>query len=90
MGHFQSHYQTVFPSKVRVISIISLWTALLKYNLPSSITIYSFMTPVSGVVFSALLLNEAGGVAPVNLVIALVLVCLGILLWGYENKNKEA
>ena len=67
----------------------SLWTALLKYNPPSSITIYSFMTPVFGVVFSALLLNEEGGMEPVNLVIALVLVCLGILLWGYEKKNKE-
>lgn len=65
----------------------SLWTALLKYNPPSSITIYSFMTPVFGVVFSALLLDESGGVAPLSLVIALVLVCLGIVLWGYEKKE---
>lgn len=66
----------------------SLWTALLKYNPPSSITIYSFMTPVFGVIFSALLLSEEGGVAPLNLAIALVLVCLGIVLWGYERKQK--
>ena len=66
----------------------SLWTALLKYNPPSSITIFSFMTPVFGVVFSALLLNEEGGVAPLSLGIALVLVCLGIILWGYEKKQK--
>lgn len=66
----------------------TLWTILLKYNPPSSVTIYSFMTPVFGVIFSALLLSEKGGVATVNLVIALVLVCAGILLWGYEKTKK--
>ena len=62
-----------------------LWTVLLKYNSPSGITIYSFMTPVFGVIFSALLLSEDGGVALPSLIIALVLVCAGILLWGYEK-----
>lgn len=66
----------------------ALWTVLLKYNPASGITIYSFMTPVFGVLFSALLLSEDGGVATVNLVIALVLVCAGILLWGYEKPRK--
>lgn len=64
-----------------------LWTILLKYHPASGITIYSFMTPVFGVIFSALLLSEDGGVATGNLIIALVLVCAGILLWGYEKKK---
>ncbi len=64
----------------------TLWTVLLKYNAASSITIYSFMTPVFGVLFSALLLSEDGGVAIANLIMALVLVCAGIVLWGYEKK----
>lgn len=64
----------------------TLWTVLLKYNPASSVTIYSFMTPVFGVIFSSLLLQEDGGVAAVNLIFALVLVCIGILLWGYEKK----
>ena len=64
----------------------TLWTVLLKHNPASSVTVYSFMTPVFGVIFSALLLEEAGGVAPLSLVIALVLVCAGIILWGYEKK----
>jgi drug/metabolite transporter (DMT)-like permease len=68
----------------------TLWTLLLKYNSPSSITIYSFMTPVFGVLFSALLLNEEGGMALPNLVLALVLVCAGILLWGYEKKSVQS
>ena len=65
----------------------TLWTVLLKHNPASSVTVFSFMTPVFGVVFSALLLSEDGGVAPLNLIAALVLVCLGILLWGYERKR---
>lgn len=64
-----------------------LWTTLLKHNSPSSITIYSFMTPIFGVIFSALLLSEDGGVALPSLILALVLVCAGILLWGYEKKK---
>ena len=64
-----------------------LWTSLLKHNSPSSITIYSFTTPVFGVIFSALLLSEDGGVALPSLILALALVCAGILLWGYEKKK---
>ncbi len=64
----------------------TLWTVLLKFNPASSVTIYSFMTPVFGVIFSAFLLSEDGGVAMTNLVIALILVCAGIILWGYEKK----
>lgn len=65
----------------------ALWTVLLKYNPASSITIFSFTTPIFGVICSALLLTESGGVAPLNLGIALVLVCFGIILWGYEKKK---
>ena len=65
-----------------------MWTVLLKYNPASSVTIYSFMTPVFGVIFSAILLKEDSGVAIMSLIIALVLVCAGIVLWGYEKKPK--
>ena len=68
----------------------TLWTMLLKYNSASGITIYSFMTPVLGVIFSALLLEEDSGVDPVMLIVALALVCFGILLWGYEGKKRKA
>ena len=67
----------------------TLWTVLLKHNPASSVTIYSFMTPVFGVLFSAILLEEAGGVAPLSLAVALILVCAGIILWGYEKKTKK-
>ncbi len=66
-------------SAIYAVSYV-LWTLLLKYNDASKISIYSFSTPIFGALFSALLLSEASGVAPLNLVIALVLVCTGILL----------
>ncbi len=66
-----------------------LWTVLLKYNPASSVTIYSFTTPIFGVVFSKILLNENSGVSHLNLAISLFLVCFGIILWGYEKKIKE-
>lgn len=65
----------------------TLWTTLLRHNSPSGIIIFSFTTPVFGVLFSELLLSEDGGVDPLSLGIALVLVCLGILIWGYEKKD---
>ena len=67
----------------------TLWTILLKYNPASSITIYSFTIPIFGVFSSAILLPEDGGVATANLIISLVLVCAGIILWGYEGKKQE-
>lgn len=63
-----------------------LWTVLLKYNPASRVSINSFSTPLFGVIFSAFLLTEKGGVALPNLIISLVLVCLGIILWGYEKR----
>lgn len=67
----------------------SLWTVLLKYHPASKVTIHSFLTPVFGVVFSTFMLTEDGGVAPLNLIVALVLVSAGILLWGYNKKNQN-
>jgi len=65
----------------------SIWTALLKFNPASKVTIHSFMTPVFGVIFSALLLKEQGNVPTVNLVAALVLVCGGIIIWGKSSQE---
>ena len=65
----------------------TLWTSLLKNNPASKVAIHSFMTPVFGVVFSAFMLNEETGVATINLIVALILVCLGIIIWGKTSKD---
>lgn len=77
---------------ILVLSLIyavaySLWTFLLKYNSASGVSIFSFATPIFGVLFSAILLSENSGVAPISLALALFLVCFGIILWGYEKKK---
>lgn len=68
----------------------SLWGILLKYNPVSRVTVFNFMTPVFGVLFSHLLLTEASEVEPLNLVAALVLICLGILLLNYRRAGARA
>ena len=66
----------------------SLWGILLKYNPVSKVTIFSFSTPIFGVLLTSLLLTEDSNVAIVNLIIALVLVCLGIFILNYQPKKQ--
>lgn len=63
----------------------SLWGVLLKYNSVSSVTVYSFMIPVFGVVFSAVLAKESSQAFGLNIIVSLILVSIGIVL---INKEK--
>ncbi len=67
----------------------ALWGVLLKYNPVSKVSIYSFMTPVFGVFLSNLLLTEKSNVAPLNLVLALILICGGITILNYQKKKRQ-
>ena len=58
----------------------SVWSVLLKYNHVSRVTAHSFLIPVFGVLLTSLMLSESSGVGTVNIIISLVLVCLGISL----------
>ena len=70
----------------------SLWGVLLKYNSVSKVTIFSFMTPVFGVILSKIMLTDSGNVPIINLIFALLLVCIGIFMLNYqkEKKNKNS
>lgn len=67
----------------------SLWSVLLKYNTVSRVTIFSFMTPVFGVILSKLMLTDSGNVPIVNLVLALLLVCLGIFMLNFNPSDRQ-
>ena len=67
----------------------SLWGILLKYNPVSKVSIYSFMTPVFGVILSEIFLTEDSNVSYLNLAITLVLVCAGIILINYKTKKER-
>jgi drug/metabolite transporter (DMT)-like permease len=63
---------------------------LLKYNPVSKVTIYSFTTPVFGVILSEIMLAaEDSNVNYFNLAITLVLVCTGIILINYKKSEKS-
>ncbi len=64
----------------------AIWGVLLKANPVSKVTIYSFMTPVMGVILSKLMLTEQNGVSGINLVITLIFVCTGIFILNYKKE----
>ncbi len=65
----------------------SLWGLLLKANPVSRVTVFNFMTPIFGVILSVIFLDESS-VNPINLIITLILVSIGILLLNYQPKDK--
>ena len=58
----------------------SLWGILLKYNPVSRVAVFSFMTPVFGVLLSAALLHENAQALGLTSLAALALVCAGIYI----------
>lgn len=68
----------------------AVWGVLLKYNPASRVSIYNFTTPVFGSILSYIfLVKERENINPVNLVISLVVVSLGILLLNLNITRKK-
>ncbi len=65
----------------------ALWGVLLKHNPVSKVTVYSFTIPVFGVLLSKLLLTESSNVTLGNLLITLVLICVGIILLNWSKEK---
>ncbi len=66
----------------------TLWAALLKHNPVSRVTVFGFLTPVFGVLFSALFLQESGSL-DLRALAALVLVCAGIYVVNRAPENSK-
>lgn len=67
----------------------SLWSRLLAVNPVSRVSVFGFMNPVFGVLLSALLLGEGAGTSPVTVIVALLLVCGGIIIVNKPKKPSE-
>ena len=67
----------------------ALWGILLKHNPVSRVTIFSFMTPVFGVLLTALMLPDESTVGIINLIASLVLVCAGVFMLNYTHKSGQ-
>lgn len=65
----------------------TLWSLLLKYNKVGSVSIFSFLTPIFGVILSAVFLGE--NILELKNAFALLLVCLGIWLVNKEKNVKN-
>lgn len=66
----------------------TLWGLLLKRNDVSKISVFGFMTPVTGVILSALLLDEAGQLG-IRHILALALIAAGICTVNLKPAPKE-
>jgi drug/metabolite transporter (DMT)-like permease len=67
----------------------ALWGMLLKFNPVSKVTIFSFSTPIMGVLLSSLLLEEESLVTWPILLLTLLFISGGIFLLNYERKAKQ-
>lgn len=68
----------------------SLWGMLLKVNPVSRIAVYGFMTPIFGVLFSALILGEVEQAFNLQTLSALILVCIGIFIVNKLSAKWES
>lgn len=66
----------------------TLWGILIKYNSVSRICVFGFMTPVMGVLLSALFLRETDSLG-VLCIAALILVCIGIYMVNRDSSGKS-
>ncbi len=64
----------------------TLWGLLLKYNPVGKVTVFSCMTPVFGVILSAICLKEGNETSPLVVTISLILIVIGITI---VNKSNE-
>ncbi len=66
----------------------SLWSVLLKYNPVSKVTVFGFMNPVFGSVFSVVLLGETESFS-ISAVCSLALVSVGIYIVNRKDAVKK-
>ena len=65
-----------------------LWYSILKYNKAGEISIYKFVTPVSGTILSALFIP--GEKLTLFVIAALALVAIGFVAINYKPKKERA
>ena len=65
----------------------SLWYVLLTYHKAGSISLYKFVIPISGAIFSVMFIP--GEIVTSNLIISLILVSLGIVFINLKGKKQK-
>lgn len=77
----------LFYSAFLSAAAFSLWYAILKGNKAGEISIFKFMTPVSGAILSAIFIP--GERLTSNMFLALALVAIGVIVVNYQTKDRS-
>lgn len=81
-GYALFSYMVVMP-----ITAFTIWGTLLKSSQVSQLSAFGFINPITGVILSALFLKESQQVSPLQCIVALVLVSLGIYVVNSRGKT---
>ncbi len=76
-GNFSAYVLLLYMALISAVAY-SVWGILLKYNPVSRVTIFNFLTPLFGVLLSAIFLGEVDQALQLNKLLALLLVSAGI------------
>lgn len=77
----------LFYSAFLSATAFSLWYAILKGNKAGEISVFKFMTPVSGAILSALFIPFER--LTLNMFLALALVAVGVIVVNYQTKDRS-
>ena len=81
-GYALFAYMVVMP-----ITAFTLWGVLLQSSRVSQLSAFGFVSPITGVIFSAVFLRESGKVSLLQCAASLVLVSLGIYIVNSGEKS---
>ena len=76
---FSAYILLLYMAMISAVAY-TLWGILMKYNPVSRVSIFNFMTPLFGVLLSAIFLGEVEQALQLNKLLALILVCGGIYI----------
>ena len=82
-GYALFTYMAIMP-----ITAYTIWGILLKSSQVSQLSAFGFINPITGVILSALFLKENQQVSPVQCIIALTLVSIGIYVVNTQRKVR--
>lgn len=86
---FKSTLLLIYMAMISAVAY-SIWGILMKHNPVGKVAVYGFMSPVFGVLLSALLLHEQNQAFTMQGLASLVLVCVGIYIVNMDfSKGKK-
>ena len=86
---FKSSMLLIYMAMISAVAY-SIWGILMKHNPVGKVAVYGFMSPVFGVLLSAVLLNEQNQAFTMQGLVSLVLVCVGIYMVNKDfSKGKK-